>query len=253
VLGVCHVDAALEREAGDRGVAHVGHDVGIATQTPGAEQHALAEAGACDLEHRDLCALEHGVEHERGRQDHVRARRFDPGQRTRCSRPRSKRTDEIANVVGAQPVALDPGRIDAIPFAERSHQWTGTTQGHPAVHRTRRPAACAGRRLHARGGGGGGRVARGTRDNAYEFFVIETGEAEVRRGGEVIATLEKGDVVGEIGLHVTGTRTASVVSTSPITLVAMFTRELKQIETRVPAIATSLRATMRDRVARTSF
>jgi CRP/FNR family transcriptional regulator, cyclic AMP receptor protein len=90
-------------------------------------------------------------------------------------------------------------------------------------------------------------------DNAYEFFVIEAGEAEVRRGGEVIASVRQNDVVGEIGLLVTGTRTASIVATTPMTLVAMFSREFKQIEKRMPAIATSLRATMRDRVARTSF
>jgi CRP/FNR family transcriptional regulator, cyclic AMP receptor protein len=90
-------------------------------------------------------------------------------------------------------------------------------------------------------------------DNAYEFFVIETGEAEVRRGGEVIASLRDGDVFGEIGLLVTGTRTASVVATTPMTLVAMFTRDFKRIERRMPSIAESLRATMRERVARTSF
>lgn len=83
--------------------------------------------------------------------------------------------------------------------------------------------------------------------------MIEAGEAEVHRGGEVIATVRQGDVVGEIGLLVTGTRTASIVATTPMTLVAMFSREFKQIEKRMPAIATSLRATMRDRVARTSF
>ena len=90
-------------------------------------------------------------------------------------------------------------------------------------------------------------------DNAYEFFVIEAGEAEVRRDGEAIATVGQGDVVGEIGLLVTGTRTASIVATTPMTLVAMFSREFKQIERRMPAIAETLRATMRERVARTSF
>ena len=90
-------------------------------------------------------------------------------------------------------------------------------------------------------------------DNAYEFFVIEAGEAEVHKNGQVIATVGQGDVVGEIGVLVTGARTASVVATTPMTLVAMFTREFKQIERRMPAIATSLRATMRDRVARTSL
>ncbi len=90
-------------------------------------------------------------------------------------------------------------------------------------------------------------------DNAYEFFVIEAGEAEVRKGGEVIRSVRRGDVVGEIGLLATGTRTASVVATTRMSLVAMFSHEFKEIETRMPAIAKSLRATMRERVARTSF
>jgi CRP/FNR family transcriptional regulator, cyclic AMP receptor protein len=90
-------------------------------------------------------------------------------------------------------------------------------------------------------------------DNAYEFFVIEAGEAEVSKHGEVIASVGPGDVVGEIGLLVTGARTASIVATTPMTLVAMFSREFRQIEKRMPAIAESLRATMRDRVARTSL
>ena len=84
-------------------------------------------------------------------------------------------------------------------------------------------------------------------DNAYEFFVIEAGEAEVRRDGEVIASVGHGDVVGEIGLLVTGTRTASIVATTPMRLIAMFSREFKQVEDRMPAIAKGLRATMRDR------
>jgi CRP-like cAMP-binding protein len=88
-------------------------------------------------------------------------------------------------------------------------------------------------------------------ENAYEFFVIEEGEAEVRRGGEVIALLRQGDVFGEIGLLVTGTRTASVVAVTPMKLVAMFSREFQRIQDRMPAVADTLRATMRDRVART--
>ena len=85
-------------------------------------------------------------------------------------------------------------------------------------------------------------------DNAYEFFVIEAGEAEVRRDGEVIGSLRPGDVCGEIGLLITGTRTASIVAVTPMKLVAMFSREFKRIEDRMPAIADTLRATMRERV-----
>jgi CRP-like cAMP-binding protein len=90
-------------------------------------------------------------------------------------------------------------------------------------------------------------------DNAYELFVIEAGEAEVRKDGEILRTLSAGDVFGEIGVLATGTRTASVVASSPMRLVAMFVREFKQLERRMPALARTLRETMAERVARSSF
>jgi CRP/FNR family transcriptional regulator, cyclic AMP receptor protein len=90
-------------------------------------------------------------------------------------------------------------------------------------------------------------------DNAYELFVIESGEAEVHKGGELIRSLGPGDAFGEIGLLATGTRTASITATTPMKLVVIFAREFKQIETGMPKIAKELRASMRERVARTSF
>jgi CRP-like cAMP-binding protein len=90
-------------------------------------------------------------------------------------------------------------------------------------------------------------------EHAYELFVIESGEAEVRKGGELIRSLRAGDAFGEIGLLATGTRTASVTATTPMKLVAIFSREFKQLATRMPQIAQELRASMRERVARTSF
>jgi CRP-like cAMP-binding protein len=90
-------------------------------------------------------------------------------------------------------------------------------------------------------------------ENAYELFVIESGEAEVRKRGEVIRSLGPGDAFGEIGLLATGTRTASIEAKTPMKLIAIFSREFKQIEARMPKIAEELRASMRERVARTSF
>ena len=132
---------------------------------------------------------------------------------------------------------MDPERLAGLPlFAELDD-----SERAEVAARTREVTIEAGTTVAAQG------------DNAYEFFVIEAGEAEVRRGGQVIASVRQGDVVGEIGLLVTGTRTASIVATTPMTLIAMFSREFKRIETRMPVIAKSLRATMRERVARTSF
>ena len=57
------------------------------------------------------------------------------------------------------------------------------------------------------------------RDFAYEFFVIEEGRAEVLRDGRRLAELGPGDFFGEIGLLVTGRRTASVVALTPMRLI----------------------------------
>ena len=84
-------------------------------------------------------------------------------------------------------------------------------------------------------------------DNAWHLFVIRSGEAEVRRDGEVVRTVGPGDVLGEIGLLATGTRTASVVATTPMQLGAMFLRDFKRLETRAPSLATSLRRQMENR------
>jgi CRP-like cAMP-binding protein len=84
-------------------------------------------------------------------------------------------------------------------------------------------------------------------DNAYQLFVIESGSAEVRRDGEVLRTLGPGDVFGEIGLLATGTRTASVVATSPMRLSAMFIRDFKDLEGHMPQLGTSLREAMAER------
>jgi CRP/FNR family cyclic AMP-dependent transcriptional regulator len=90
-------------------------------------------------------------------------------------------------------------------------------------------------------------------DNAYELFVIESGDAEVRMDGKVVRTLGAGDAFGEIGLLATGTRTASVVATSPMRLVVMFSRDFTRLERRLPGLAQALRKKMAERVAETSF
>jgi CRP-like cAMP-binding protein len=132
---------------------------------------------------------------------------------------------------------VDPARLKDMPlFAELDEQERAEV------------AACA-RELSVEAG-----TALATEgENAYELFVIEEGEADVHKGGELIRSLGPGDAFGEIGLMATGTRTASITATTPMKLVAIFSREFKQIEASMPSIAASLRETMRERVERTSF
>jgi CRP-like cAMP-binding protein len=95
-------------------------------------------------------------------------------------------------------------------------------------------------------------VAEGTeiihgRDFAYHFYAILDGEAEVLRNGTSVATLGAGDFFGEIGMLVTGRRTATVVASRPTRLVAIFDRDFRQLEADVPPFSLQLRAAVGDR------
>jgi len=84
---------------------------------------------------------------------------------------------------------------------------------------------------------------------AHEFFVIQSGTADVTQNGECIAELGPGDFFGEIGLLETARRTASVVATTPMELIVMFQREFRQMEQEMPAVADRVRAAIRARLS----
>lgn len=54
-----------------------------------------------------------------------------------------------------------------------------------------------------------------------EAFVIVDGRADVTIEGELIASLGPGDFVGEISMLIGGPRTATVVATTPMTVLVM--------------------------------
>ncbi len=87
-------------------------------------------------------------------------------------------------------------------------------------------------------------------DFAYEFFVIEEGTAEVVSDGRKLADLGPGDFFGEIGLLITGRRTASVVSTSPMRVVAMFDPCFRRMERELPEFAETVRTACKERLPR---
>jgi CRP/FNR family transcriptional regulator, cyclic AMP receptor protein len=82
---------------------------------------------------------------------------------------------------------------------------------------------------------------------AYQFFVIEHGQAEVTASGERIAELGPGDFFGEIGLMLTGRRTASVTALSPMTLITLFEQNFRTVEQRYPEIAERVRQAVAER------
>jgi len=88
-------------------------------------------------------------------------------------------------------------------------------------------------------------------DFAYEFFIIEEGRAEVvRRDGSRLAELGPGDFFGEIGLLITGRRTASVVSLTPMRRIVMFEQSFRRVHDELPTLAASIRAVCADRFQR---
>jgi CRP-like cAMP-binding protein len=70
-------------------------------------------------------------------------------------------------------------------------------------------------------------------DYSYELIVIESGTADVIKGGEVIGSLGPGDVFGEMGLLAGAKRMADVVATSPMRLITLSKWDLKRISTEV--------------------
>ncbi len=70
-------------------------------------------------------------------------------------------------------------------------------------------------------------------DYSYDLIVIETGTADVLKGGEVIGSLGPGDVFGEMGMLSGGRRTADVVATSTMRLITLSKWDLKRISAEV--------------------
>lgn len=70
-------------------------------------------------------------------------------------------------------------------------------------------------------------------DYSYDLIVIETGTADVIKGGEVIGSLGPGDVFGEIGMLSGSKRMADVIATSPMDLITLSKWDLKRISTEI--------------------
>ena len=70
-------------------------------------------------------------------------------------------------------------------------------------------------------------------DYSYDLIIIETGTADVIKGGEVIGSLGPGDVFGEMGMLSGGRRTADVIATSSMRLITLSKSDLKRISTEV--------------------
>jgi CRP/FNR family transcriptional regulator, cyclic AMP receptor protein len=84
---------------------------------------------------------------------------------------------------------------------------------------------------------------------AYEFFVIEDGNAEVRQDRHPIATLGPGDVVGEIALLEGSRRSATIETLTPVRAIVMDARAFASMMSAVPNVAERIRAIERHRLS----
>jgi CRP-like cAMP-binding protein len=66
-------------------------------------------------------------------------------------------------------------------------------------------------------------------DAGTEFFVLASGSALVRRGGDVVASLEPGAFFGELALFDPAPRNATVTATAPATLVVLTRDSFRQV------------------------
>jgi CRP/FNR family transcriptional regulator, cyclic AMP receptor protein len=84
-------------------------------------------------------------------------------------------------------------------------------------------------------------------DYAYEFMVIEEGEAEVIRHGEHLADLGPGDFFGEMGLLEGTLRNATVTAKTPMRVVTLTGWDLKRMERTIPEAVQRVRETLEAR------
>lgn len=72
-----------------------------------------------------------------------------------------------------------------------------------------------------------------------QALIVIEGTASVLRGGEPIATVGTGDIVGEVALLSGEPRTATVVADTDMTVYAMSAREFASLLSRCPRLANS--------------
>jgi CRP-like cAMP-binding protein len=82
---------------------------------------------------------------------------------------------------------------------------------------------------------------------AYEFFAIEEGTVEVRRGDQLLGELGPGDFFGEMGLMADTRRNATVTAMSPVKVVVMTAQAFRQTARELPEVADKIRAAIEER------
>jgi CRP-like cAMP-binding protein len=79
-------------------------------------------------------------------------------------------------------------------------------------------------------------------DYGTAIYLIEEGTVDVlNNAGDAIEALGPGDTFGEIGLVLTGQRTATVVARTPLRLLSLSGQDFDEIRPQVPEVERALR------------
>jgi CRP/FNR family transcriptional regulator, cyclic AMP receptor protein len=110
-------------------------------------------------------------------------------------------------------MAMDQSRLKAIPiFSELSDE-----EAHRLAAYATEQSVADGQILMKQG------------DYSVELIAIEEGSADVIRDGEKIASLGKGDLIGEMGLFERRPRNADVIATSPMRVLKLTHWEIRRM------------------------
>jgi CRP/FNR family cyclic AMP-dependent transcriptional regulator len=131
---------------------------------------------------------------------------------------------------------MDQGRLKSVPF------FSGMSKSELAAiaQQTDEVDVPAGEVLAREGDFGG------------EFFMIDSGTAEVTRGGEVLAELGAGDFFGEMALLEEDRRTATVTAKTPMSLIVMTRANFRALDRAQPAVHATVAKAIAERHAPTS-
>jgi CRP/FNR family transcriptional regulator, cyclic AMP receptor protein len=129
---------------------------------------------------------------------------------------------------------MDPSRLTAIPiFSELSED------------EAKRLAAFATETSAAEG-----QMLMKEGDYSVELIAIEEGTADVIQGGDKIASLGPGDLIGEMGLLERRPRNADVIASSPMRLIKLTHWEIRRMsEDTVNRIKATIEKRRRDGIA----
>ena len=108
---------------------------------------------------------------------------------------------------------MDPARLTAIPIFS---QLSDEEANRLATFATETSAA-------------EGQILMKEGDYSTELIAIEEGTADVIRGGQKIASLKQGDLIGEMGLLEREPRNADVIATSPMRLLKLTHWEIRRM------------------------